>query len=118
MQSTDSICSALHHALESRDVDGMLNLFTDDAEFKVVDRDHPPSHAMELHGKGEIGDYLRDVLSRNMSHYVTKEIIGDNNFAYTEECEYPDGSKVFTNATVELRGGKIAREVEVQAWDS
>lgn len=117
MESTASICGALHSALEGRNADAMLELFAEDAELKIVDRNHPPSHPMDLHGKSEIGGYLRDVLGRDMTHHITSEIVGDSDFAFTEECEYPDGKRVFTNAFVELRNGKIFREVEVQAWD-
>ncbi|QKT03844.1 nuclear transport factor 2 family protein [Ectothiorhodospiraceae bacterium 2226] len=115
--NTQSICQSLHTALESRDIEQMLSLYADDAELKVVDRDHPPSRPMELHGKRAIETYLRDVMGRDMQHRVLDEIVSDKGFALTEECRYPDGARVFMNSTIHLRGGKISREVDVQAWD-
>lgn len=117
MRTSSEVCGILHNSLENRDLDSMLELFADDAELRIVDKAHPPSHPLELHGKSEIGQYLGDVLGRDMKHRVSEEIVGDGHFAYTEECEYPDGTRVLANATVEIRDGKIAREIEVQAWD-
>ncbi|MGO9684493.1 MAG: hypothetical protein ACLP0B_04380 [Steroidobacteraceae bacterium] len=36
---------------------------------------------------------------------------------FTQSCAYPDGTKVFCSAMIELKGGKIARQTVVQAWD-
>jgi hypothetical protein len=32
-------------------------------------------------------------------------------------CEYPDGTRVLASENVQVRGGKIACQVEVVAWD-
>ena len=37
--------------------------------------------------------------------------------AFSQACAYPDGAKVFCLAMVELKGGKIAQQTVVQAWD-
>ena len=37
--------------------------------------------------------------------------------AVATACTYPDGAKVFCVAVVELKGGKIAQQTLVQAWD-
>jgi hypothetical protein len=38
--------------------------------------------------------------------------------AFTQACAYPDGTRVFCSAMIELEAGKIARQTNVQAWDS
>jgi hypothetical protein len=35
----------------------------------------------------------------------------------TDACEYPDGTRVLGAETIELRDGKIVRQVNVEAWD-
>lgn len=118
MRSTSEICNTLHSAIESRDVDSMLGLYADNAEMRVIDRDHPPSRPLELHGKSAIEGYLRDIYGRDMTHRVTGEIIGEHGLSFSEDCQYPDGTRVFGNFTLELdEGGMIVRETEVQAWD-
>lgn len=116
-QTTENVCSTLRHAVEQHDLNALLNLYANNAELRVIDRNHPPSRPRVLHGTKEIGGYLRDIFSRDMSHHIEDEIVGDNSFAFTEECEYPDGNRVFMSATCQIKNGKIVRETDVQEWD-
>jgi hypothetical protein len=52
-----------------------------------------------------------------MTHRVENEVVGENRVAFNEACEYPDGTRVLGAQTLELRDGKIARQVNVEAWD-
>jgi hypothetical protein len=36
---------------------------------------------------------------------------------FTQDCTYPDGTRVFCIAVLELRDGLIERQTVVQAWD-
>jgi ketosteroid isomerase-like protein len=104
-------------AAEGKDPDSLLGLYADDAEYVRVDRNSTPSSPMALRGKEEISEYLRDVFSRDMTHSIENEVVGENRAAFNWACEYPDGTKVLAGETVELRDGKIVRQVSVQAWD-
>lgn len=117
MKSTSEVCNTLHSAIEHCDVESMLSLYADDAEMRVIDRDHPPSHPLELHGKQAIAGYLRDVYGRKMTHQVLDEVVGSDSLSFSEDCLYPDGTRVFGNFILELEEGMIVRETEVQAWD-
>jgi hypothetical protein len=108
---------ALRRAAEGKDSETMLSLYADDAEYVRVDRNSTPSSPMTLRGKEEVGEYLRDVFSRDMTHRIENEVIGEDRAAFNWACEYPDGTKVLAAETVELRDGKIVRQVSVQAWD-
>jgi hypothetical protein len=107
----------LRRAAEGKDADSMLGLYADDAEYVRVDRNNTPSSPMALRGKEEIAEYLRDVFGRDMSHRIENEVVGEGRAAFNWACEYPDGTRVLAAETVELRGGKIVRQVSVQAWD-
>jgi hypothetical protein len=52
-----------------------------------------------------------------MTHRVENEVIGADRVAFNEACEYPDGTKALGVETLDVRDGKIVREVIVQAWD-
>ena len=108
---------AFRRAAEGRDPEAMLSLYADDAEYVRVDRNSSPSSPMALRGKEEVGEYLRDVFSRDMTHRIENEVVGKERAAFNWACEYPDGTKVLAGETVELRDGKIVRQVSVQAWD-
>ncbi|PWC54558.1 nuclear transport factor 2 family protein [Azospirillum sp. TSO22-1] len=107
----------LKRALEQSDADTLVRLYADDAEMLIVDRNRPPSSPMTLTGREAIAAFWRDVCSRDMSHRVGHEVVGADRAAFVEECAYPDGCHVMSAMTLDLRGGRIARHLTVQAWD-
>lgn len=115
--SGEVVCGTLHRAMEGRDLGALMGLFSDDAELRVVDKGHPPSNPLECKGKGAIEQYYRDLFGREMTHTILQEVASEGSLAYTEDCEYPDGTHVLTNSMLELENGKIVRGVDVQAWD-
>ena len=108
---------ALRRGIEERDASTMRALYAPDAEMTVVDRNTPPSHPRVLHGRTAIGEYLDDVCGRDMTHKLEAGVAVGNRLAFTQSCAYPDGTKVLCSAMIDLKGGKIARQVVVQAWD-
>jgi hypothetical protein len=107
----------LRRAIEDRDAETLAGLYADDAEIHTVNRNTTPSSPSVLKGKEEITEYLRDVCGREMTHRVENEVIGEGRIAFMEACEYPDGTRVLGAGTLEVRDGKIARQVNVEAWD-
>jgi ketosteroid isomerase-like protein len=108
---------ALRRAIEDRDADTLVGLYADDAEIRTVNRNTTPSSPRVLRGKEEISEYLRDVCGREMTHRVENEVVGEGRIAFMEACEYPDGTRVLGAGTLEVRDGKISRQVNVEAWD-
>ena len=83
----------------------------------VIDHDNPPSNPRRLTGKAAISSYFGDVCGRDMAHLIESAIAADNRLAFTQSCTYPDGTKVFCSAMLDLKGGKIAQQTVIQAWD-
>ena len=108
---------AMRRAIEESDYDALVALYADDAEFRTVNKNSPPSSPMVLRGKEEISEMLRDVCGRAMAHHIEDEIVGENRVAFNEACEYPDGVRVLGATTMELRDGMIVRQTNVEAWD-
>ena len=107
----------LSRSIEQRDVAAQLGLFADDAELVGYDKDNPPASPQVARGKEAIGKVLEDVFSRDMKHRVVGAVANGNHAAYGIECEYPDGNRVMCAALLDLRDGKIVRQVGLQAWD-
>ena len=107
----------LRRAIEGRDADTLVGFYADDAEVLTVNKNATPSSPQVLRGKEQISEYLRDVCAREMTHRVEGEVRGEDRVAFREACEYPDGTRVLGAETIELRGGKIVRQVNVEAWD-
>jgi SnoaL-like domain len=84
----------------------------------VVDRDNPPSKPLALRGPATIGEYLRDVCGRDMTHRLTHIVADAERAAFLQSCTYPDETRVLYTAVLELRAGHIVRQTGVQAWDA
>ena len=108
---------ALRRGIEELNEELLIDLYADNAEVRIVNRNTTPSSPRTLRGNEEIAEYLRDVCGRAMTHRVENEVIGEDRVAFNEACEYPDGTKVYCAATLELQDGKIVQQVNVEAWD-
>jgi len=109
--------AAIKKAIEGRDGKLLSSFYTDDALVRVFDRNNPPSKPREIRGRAAISTFWDDICSRAMTHKVDTTIADGNNLAFTQACSYPDGTKVFCAAMLELKNGLIARQTVVQAWD-
>jgi ketosteroid isomerase-like protein len=116
-QKTGLDFEALRKAIEQLDADLLVGLYADDAEMRIVNRYTTPSSPKVLSGKEEITEHLRDVCGRAMTHRIENEIVGEDRVAFNEACEYPDGTKVLAAITLDVRDGKVVRQVNVEAWD-
>ena len=109
---------ALRHAIEHCDLDVMLGFYAEDAELSIVNAEAPRSFLFELREKGEIAKYLRAVFGPETSHRVEGEVVGKERVTFREVCEYPDGSRVRVETTLEVGDGKIIGQVDVVAKDT
>jgi ketosteroid isomerase-like protein len=108
---------ALRRAIESRDGKTLADFYADDATLRIIDQLNPPSRPRELHGREEITAYYDDVCGRTMVHRVDTGLAEGDRIAFTQTCTYPDGKAVFCSSNLDLRGGKIVRQISIQAWD-
>jgi hypothetical protein len=108
---------ALKRAIESGDAAALSAFYAEAAVMRIIDRDNPPSRPRELKGKTAIADFYEDVCTRAMTHQVEAGIGDDHRLAFTQSCAYPDGTRVFCSAMLELQRGRIIRQTTVQAWD-
>jgi hypothetical protein len=109
---------ALRRAVEDRDGQTLAKFYAADAVLVIIDALNPPSHPREIAGHDAIAAYYDDVCGRAMTHRVEFGVMEGDRLAFTQDCTYPDGKRVFCSATLNINGGKIARQVAVQAWDA
>ena len=117
-KTTNSVTgAAIRQAIEGRDGRMLASFYADDATVRVIDRNNPPSRPREIRGKSAITTFWDDICSRAMTHEVNFSVADGDRLAFSQACSYPDGAKVFCLAMIELKGGKIAHQTVVQAWD-
>jgi len=108
---------SLRQAIEGRDGSTLAGFYADDAVLRIIDQANPPGKPLEIKGHDAIAAYFDDVCGRLMTHKVEFGVADGDRLAFTQACTYPDGKRVLCSASAELRGGKIARQIAVQAWD-
>ena len=118
MSNTSIRVDDLKTAIEGRNAAGLIAFYADEAVMRIIDRDNPPSRPRELKGRGAIAAFYDDVCSRAMTHKVENGVSDGRRLAFTQACAYPDGTRVFCSAMIEIADGKIARQTNVQAWDA
>jgi ketosteroid isomerase-like protein len=107
----------IKRAIEGRDAKALASYYDDDAVLKIIDRENPPSKPRQLTGKAAITAYYDDMCGRAMTHRIESGVTDGKELAFTQACTYPDGTKVFCAAMLELKNGRITRQTAVQVWD-
>jgi hypothetical protein len=107
---------ALRRGIERCDPDLLLGLYADDARLSIANA-APKAPPFELRGKAEIAKHLRAAFGQGASHRVEREeVLGEEDgVTFSEVCEYPDGSLIVVETTIEVREGRIVGQVEVVA---
>src|SRR5215203_450089 len=106
---------ALRRAIEGCDPDLVLGFYAENAQLSIVNVVTPHISPFELRGKVEIAKHLRAAFGQETSHRLEGEVVGEDRVTFWEECEYPDGGHVLVETTLEVRDGKIVRQVDVVA---
>ena len=110
---------ALRLGIERCDPEFLLGFYAEDAKLSIVNADTPRAAPFELHGKAEIAKHLRVTLGQDASHRVERDAaFGEDRVTFREACEYSDGDRVVVETTLEVRDGKIVRQVDVVASDA
>ena len=105
---------ALRSAIEWRDPDALLGFYAEDARLRVENAALPEGVAFELRGRERIERYLRAICDQGISRAVVGEVFADEDgIEFVEVCGYPDGARISVETTLELRKGRISRQLDV-----
>ncbi len=104
----------LRDAIERRDPDVLLGFYEEDAELRIEHASLHDGLAFELRGRAHIERYLRAVCDQQMTCAVVGEpVFGEGSVEFVEVCGYPDGARISVRTTLELRKGRISRQLDV-----
>ena len=109
---------ALRLCIERCDPDRMLGFYADDVELSIFNAGTPQASPFELRGKAEVAKHLRAVYGQKASHRVERVVVDEGRATFRESCEYPDGSRVLVETTLEVRDGRIVRQADFLAKDA
>jgi len=109
--------AAFQRALEAWDLDALLELYDGDVELRQIDKESPPSSPRIVRGKAALEEIYREIATRGLDSRIGDVVSGDDRVAYAVTCRYPTGECVYSQSMLDVRDGRIVRQVEVQAWD-
>jgi hypothetical protein len=109
--------AAFKDAFERKDFDPWLPFCADDAEWIEYRHISPPRAPNRMIGKQQIADFLRWVCSADFGISIDDEVIAANRVAFSVDCTFPDGKRIFEQVIAQINDGKIIRQVDVEAWD-
>jgi SnoaL-like domain len=105
----------LRLGIERCDPDLVLGFYAEDAELSIVNAGTPHASPFVLRGRAEIAKHLDAIFGQGASHRVEREVVDEDQVTFREACEYPDGSGVWVETTLEVRDGKIVRHTDLVA---
>ena len=109
--------AAFQAAVEGRDVAHWLAFFDDDAEWIEYGPSSPPQRPRRLQGKTAIGAFLHRVASSGVTLQLSDPVVTRTRAAFALTCTLRDGRRGFEHVILHLAGGRIVRQVDVEAWD-
>lgn len=78
----------LRSAVESRDAAALRSYYDDNAMLMIIDSINTPSRPRTIKGKRDIGAFLDDVCSRDMTHTIDTGIVDSKSLAFVEHGEH------------------------------
>jgi len=109
--------AAFKDAFERKDVEAWSMFYADDAEWIEYKPSAPPRDPVRMLGKQRSTEFLEAVARSGLELTLADEVLGTERAAFSVSCTFPDGRRVFEHTIVQIVDGKIARQVDVEAWD-
>ncbi len=70
-----------------------------------------------MRGLRQIHSFLEGVATSPVELRISHEVIGESRAAYRLTARFEDGRRIIEQVIIELAGGRITSEVDVEAWD-
>lgn len=109
--------AAFRSAFEACDVAAWSSFYAADAEWLEYKHSYPPSSPRRIAGRGAITEFLGRIREAGVTLEISDEVVGPERAAFCLWCTLADGRRIIEHVIVHFRGGRIARQVDVEAWD-
>ena len=109
--------AAFKEAFEGKDLDRWVPFYADVAEWTEYRHVSPPRAPNRMIGKQQIAEFLARDYRADFDITVADEVVTANRVAFSVDCVFPDGKRIFEHVIAHLEDGKIVRQVDVEAWD-
>ena len=104
-------------AFEDQNVAAWLEFYADGIEWLEYRHNAPPRSPNRMAGKEQVGAFLHRVKASNVRLAISDEIIGPTRAAFCLTVDLASGKQIIEHIIIHYNGGKIVRQVDVEAWD-
>ena len=108
---------AFKRAFEEMDVGAWAGFYADDAEWIEYKHSYPPRSPRRIEGRRKIMDFLTKIREGKVQLAISDEIVGPDRAAFCLWVRLPDGRRIIEHVIIHYTGGRITRQVDVEAWD-
>jgi ketosteroid isomerase-like protein len=108
---------AFKDAFERKDASRWAAFYAEDAQWIEYKPSAPPRAPICMIGKAQIKEFIKAVSRSDLEIALADEVVCAERAAFSVTCTFPDGKRVYEQVIVHLRDGKVARQVDVEAWD-
>ena len=105
--------SAFRDVFEHKDAHRWVQFYADDAEWIEYKPSAPPRDPLRMIGRKRIAEFIA-ALERSD---IKNEVLGRERATFSVDVTLPDGKRVYEHTIIQFEEGKIARQVDVEAWD-
>jgi ketosteroid isomerase-like protein len=107
----------LKRSMESWDVEALLDLYADDFEQVEMDDATPPAEP-RVRRKSDMAAIFQHCHDAAVKIGLDNPVVDEDRLACTITCYFDGGRRVVANSIMDLRDGKIVRQLDVQARDA
>ncbi len=105
------------NAFETKDYRAWIDFYAADAVWTEYRHFNPPKNPNVMRGRDAIASFLQSICAQPFTIYFDDEILAGDRAAFRFIVTFPDGKQIYEHALLDTRGGKVTRQVEVEAWD-
>jgi ketosteroid isomerase-like protein len=108
---------AFKDAFERKDAKRWTGFYAEDAEWIEYKPSAPPSDPVRMAGRESIAAFLASLEGSGIEISLSDEVLGGERAAFSVDVTLADGRHVFEHTILHIEDGRIARQVDVEAWD-
>lgn len=104
-------------AFRAKDLQRWADWYATHAEWVEYRHEDPPRDPHVMRGREEIGAHLAAVCAAPIDIAVDHVVPGTSSAAFMVTVTLPGGRRIIENVIIEIGGGRVSRQIDVEAWD-
>ena len=109
--------AAFKRAFKAKDFEAWIAFYAEDAEWTEYRGHNPPRSPNVMRGRDAIAQFLEHVCAAPIAIRFEDEVVAGEGAAFRLWVTLADGRRIVEQVIIRTAGGRIIRQVDVEAWD-